>query len=76
MSLKDYEAAFLERWEGMDNPLGWKPWGRDEDGNARMRCAVAGRVRNSITGEKHSVLRICVMTITERGLVYDEQHVG
>jgi hypothetical protein len=64
MTLAPHEQAFMERFNEMPNPLGWKPAGRDENGVAQMKCVTQYPGGHSIT----------VMAITEKGLVYTTRH--
>jgi hypothetical protein len=60
VTLPPHEQAVLDRLEKNGNPLGWKPWKRDERGQAVMRTVLSGPA---------GVRRICTFTITEKGLV-------
>lgn len=70
MSLRYYEQAVIDRLESVGNPLGWKPYKRDEKGDAIMKTVLKGRDRDGRECERH-----CLMKITPRGLIYDEVRV-
>lgn len=60
LAREDAERAVLERLT-KQNPLGWKPAGRDAAGNARLRCAhklASGAVRH------------VQLTIADEGMLY------
>lgn len=61
-ALKEQEDAVLERLEQTENPLGWRPWKRTEEGEALMRADIP----------MSGYTRVLVMKITDKGLVYDE----
>lgn len=66
--MRDCDREAMERLEG-HNPLGWKPHGRDAEGNALLRTVLQGAV-NPETGVRAQ--RECFIKITPQGLYYDE----
>lgn len=60
MKLPPHEQDVLDRLAKEGNPLGWKPHGRDERGQAMLQTVLPGK-----PGER----RICRITLTEKGLV-------
>lgn len=65
MALAPHEQEFLDRLNSNPNPLGWTPCGRDENGVAQVRCSTS-------LGRQQGV-KITVIKITEKGLVYMER---
>lgn len=62
--IKEIELEVFERFTGGRNPMGWKAWGRDEDGTAMLYCVQPGRIR----GEP--VMLLHLVKITKEGLVH------
>lgn len=66
MTLPPHEQEVLDRLRANGNPLNWKPHGRDEKGQAKLRALLPGK-----PGE----LRVCEATLTLRGIVHHPEQV-
>lgn len=63
--IREIEVECFERFTGGHNFLGWRPWGRDEEGTAVLYCETRGPVQDG-----HPTTKVQKVKITKEGLVY------
>lgn len=63
--IAEIEREVFERMTGGHNFLGWRPWGRDEDGRAVMYCETRGPLDDG-----HETTKVQKVTITQQGMIY------
>lgn len=70
--IREIELAVVERLQNpVTNPLGWRPWGRDAEGNALIGCIVSG----PLNLDSKPTERICTARISKSGLEYLKEEI-